>query len=63
MSRVGKELDGPVINETQLEGEYAIHLDASQSGNNDFLDRLREQFGIVIEPGQRKVEVLVLKPR
>ncbi len=56
-------LDGPAVNETKLEGEYAIHSDASQSGNDDFLDHLREQFGIVIEPGQRKVEVLVLKPR
>jgi len=58
-----RTLDRPVINETKLDGEYAIHLDASQGGNNDFLDRLRNQFGIVIEPAQRKVEMLVLKPR
>jgi len=58
-----RTLDRPVINETKLDGEYAIRLPASRSGNNDFLDRLRGQFGIVIEPAQRKVEMLVLKPR
>jgi uncharacterized protein (TIGR03435 family) len=56
-------LDRPVVNETNLKGEYEFSVKASKDGENDFLQRLRDQFNLSITPAQRRVEVVVLKPR
>jgi uncharacterized protein (TIGR03435 family) len=56
-------LDRPVVNETQLEGEFKFHVKSSEKQANDFLDRLRDETGLVISPGQRNVEMLVLDGR
>ena len=58
-----RELDRPVVNETKLKGEFSFRVDASPGATNDFLDRLREESGIVITPAQREVEAIVLKAR
>ena len=55
--------DRPVVNETNLRGEYAFRVEASPSGRNDFLDRLHDELGLVIESSQRNVEILVFNPR
>jgi hypothetical protein len=52
-----------VVNETKLKGEFSFRVDASPGATNDFLDRLREESGIVITPAQREVEAIVLKAR
>ena len=56
-------LDRPVVNETNLQGQYAFSAEASPTGKNDFLDRLHDELGLVIESTQRNVEVLVFNPR
>ena len=56
-------LDRPVVNETNLKGEYEFNVKAGAGGDNDFLNRLRDQFGLKITPAQRRVPVVELKPR
>jgi uncharacterized protein (TIGR03435 family) len=60
---IERALDRPVINETNLKGEYELDVKAAADGENDFLERLRDQFNLSITPAQRRVEVVVLKPR
>jgi uncharacterized protein (TIGR03435 family) len=67
MDQICKELenflDRPVVNETNLKGRYTLNVKASESGKNDFLARLRDQFGLDVEPAQRNIEILVFRPR
>ena len=56
-------LDRPMVNETNLAGEYAFHLNAGTEKENDFLERLRDQFNLSITPAERRVQMVVLKPR
>jgi uncharacterized protein (TIGR03435 family) len=56
-------LDRPVVNETNLAGAYEFNLKGGGSTDNDFLERLRDQFNLNITPAQRRVRVVVLKPR
>jgi uncharacterized protein (TIGR03435 family) len=58
-----RDLDRPVVNETNLQGEFAFDVRASHTATNDFLERLRDQLGLVITPAERNVEVLVFNPR
>ena len=69
------QLDRPVVNETNLPGEYefrvegavrpgaALAEDDARAAKNDFLQRLRDQLGLVITPTQRNLELLVFEPR
>jgi uncharacterized protein (TIGR03435 family) len=56
-------LDRPVVNETDLKGEFVFRIEDSKGAENDFLERLRDQLGLVVAPSQRSVEMLVLEPR
>lgn len=56
-------LDRPVVNETNLPGEFVFRVENSTDAQSNFLDRLREQLGLVLTPSQRNVEVLMLEPR
>jgi len=56
-------LDRPVVNETALEGKFKFDVKSSEGKENDFLERLRGQLGLVITPAQRNVETLVFEPR
>jgi uncharacterized protein (TIGR03435 family) len=58
-----RALDRPVVNETNMQGEYEFNVKAGADGGNDFLERLRDRFNLNIAPGQRRVQVVVLKPR
>ena len=55
-------LDRPVVNETHLEGEFEFKVRASETGKNDFLERLRDQLGLVVTEAQRNVEILAFEP-
>jgi uncharacterized protein (TIGR03435 family) len=57
------ELDRPVVNETNLQGEFEFRVEGSKGVRNDFLKNLRDQLGLVITPAQRNVEILVFEPR
>jgi uncharacterized protein (TIGR03435 family) len=58
-----RALDRPVVNETSLEGEFKFRVENSDGAENDFLERLRDQLGLVITPSQRNVEMLLFEPR
>jgi uncharacterized protein (TIGR03435 family) len=55
-------LDRPIVNETNLDGEFEFHVEPSP-GKNDFLDRFRDELGFVIAPAQRNIETLVFDLR
>ena len=56
-------LDRPVVNETAMRGVYQFDVKTTEDSGNDFLDRLRDQFNLNIAPAQRRVQVVVLRPR
>ena len=58
-----RALDRPVVNETNLEGEFKFRVENSDGAENDFPERLRDQLGLVITPTQRNVETLVFESR
>jgi uncharacterized protein (TIGR03435 family) len=60
---IERALDRPVVNETNLKGEYEFNVKAGEGSENTFLERLRDQFNLNITPAQRRVEVVVLRPR
>jgi uncharacterized protein (TIGR03435 family) len=53
------QLDRPVVNETNLAGEFAFRVESTKGAANDFLTHLRDQLGLVITPAQRNIEALV----
>jgi len=55
-------LDRPVVNETHLEGQFEFNVKTSETKQNDFLQRLRDQLGLVITEVQRNVEILAFEP-
>ncbi len=57
------QLNRPVVNETHLEGEFAFHAEAGRTPENDFLERLRDQSHVTIATAQRRVTMVVVKPR
>jgi uncharacterized protein (TIGR03435 family) len=54
-------LDRPVVNESHLEGKFQFNVKASETAQNDFLERLRDQLGLVVTGVQRNVEILVFE--
>jgi uncharacterized protein (TIGR03435 family) len=56
-------LDRPVVNETHLNGQFEFNVKASETKQNDFLDRLRDQLGLIVTEVQRNVEILAFEPR
>jgi uncharacterized protein (TIGR03435 family) len=55
------QLDRPVVNETNLEGEFDFRVESTKGPANDFLEHLRDQLGLVITQSQRNIEVLVIE--
>lgn len=61
--RLEGTLDRPVVNETKLDGEYDLQVETANDVKTDFLERLRDQFGLVITSAPRSVEILVFSPK
>ena len=62
------DLDRPVVNETKLDGKFDFEvkdpaIPAQQRPKGDFVQRLRDQLGLVIAPAQRYVETTVYRLR
>jgi uncharacterized protein (TIGR03435 family) len=58
-----RTLDRPVMNETHIEGQFEFKVKASETANNDFLEHLRDQLGLVVTEARRNVEILSFQPR
>jgi uncharacterized protein (TIGR03435 family) len=56
-------LDRPVVDETGLSGKFPFRVKGSEIPANDFLERLRDQIGLVVTRAQRNVEIVVVRPR
>jgi uncharacterized protein (TIGR03435 family) len=62
------DLDRPVVNETKLDGKFDFdvkdpELSSQQMPKGDFVQRLRDQLGLVIAPAQRYLETIVYRLR
>jgi uncharacterized protein (TIGR03435 family) len=62
---LGRGLSRPVLNETHLQGGYDIEVLGEDIHTTDqFLQRLREKYGLVVAPARREVKkILVVGPR
>ena len=63
-----RDLDRPVVNETKLDGKFDFEVKdpaiaAKKKSKGDFVQRLRDQMGLVITPAQRYVETTVYRLR
>jgi len=56
-------LDRPVVNETNLEGEFRFQIEHNKGVANEFREQLRDKLGLAITPSTRSVEALVLVTR
>lgn len=55
------ELNRPVVNETDVDGEFRFQVTAN-GVDKVFLERLRDELNLTVFTAQRSVEVVVLKP-
>ncbi len=55
-------LDRPVVNETNLRGQYVYNVNSDDGPQNNFLQHLHDQLGLTLTPGQRNVEMLIFDP-
>jgi uncharacterized protein (TIGR03435 family) len=56
-------LGRPVVNETGLNGKFQFRVKENKVPANDFVERLRDQLGLVVTRAQREVETVVFRPR
>jgi uncharacterized protein (TIGR03435 family) len=54
-------LDRPLINETNLAGQFDLQVKSEKPRLDDFIQRLRDQLGLVVTVAQRPVEILVFQ--
>jgi uncharacterized protein (TIGR03435 family) len=55
-------LDRPVVDETHITGQYDFEIKRGDRNKSEFFEMLRENFGLVITPDRRDVEVLAVRP-
>jgi len=63
-----RSLDRPLVNETKLDGRFDFQLPETERAPQeppifDFVERLREQLGLVITTARRSVETMVYRVR
>jgi uncharacterized protein (TIGR03435 family) len=54
-------IDRPVINETHLDGLFAVQIEGKE--DVPFPERLREQYSLEIAPDVRSIQTLIFEPR
>jgi uncharacterized protein (TIGR03435 family) len=56
-------VDRPVVDETGLDGSYAVDLTWKEGDLDSLREAVRRQLGLELTPAQREVELLVVRPR
>jgi uncharacterized protein (TIGR03435 family) len=56
-----RNLDRPLINETNLMGNFDLQVTGEKPMSADFIERLRDQLGLFITALQRPVEMLIFR--
>lgn len=56
-------LHRPVIDETKLTGRYDFVMKGQAGTPDEFLNMLRDQFGLVLTPAERSIEVTLVEPQ
>src|SRR5258708_7276437 len=54
-------LERPIIDETGLDGTYDLEVHGDARSNEECLDILRDQLGLVLTPEHRNIEMLVIR--
>ncbi len=52
----------PVVDETSLPGKYDFELEYRDDRPDVLISELKSKYGLVLEPGKRKVRILVVEP-
>ncbi len=55
-------LNRPIVDETNMKGRYDLAVRGEAGAPEDFLQRLREQLGLVLTAARRDIEMLVVRP-
>jgi len=58
-----RHLDRPLINETNLAGNFDLQVTREKPRSDDFIQRLRDRLGLVVTVWQRPLEVLIFSVR
>jgi len=56
-----RHLDRPLVNETNLTGNFDLQVTGSRAMSGDFIQRLRDQLGLVVTVAPRPVEMLIFR--
>ena len=62
-SALERELDCPVIDESQLQGRYSIEVQRGLKTKDQYFEQLRNELGLLVSSGERDVEMLVVRRR
>jgi uncharacterized protein (TIGR03435 family) len=54
-------LDRPVVDETRLAGTFDFHVAGESASTAEFLQMLRDQFGLAVTPARREVVLLAVR--
>ena len=55
-------MDRPIVDETGMTGSYDFNIRGGTCTTEDFIQRLREQLGLILTPAQRTIEMVVVTP-
>jgi uncharacterized protein (TIGR03435 family) len=55
-------LDRPMVDETHLDGTYALNVHSEAVTTREFLRVLCDKLGLVVTPGRREISMLVARP-
>jgi uncharacterized protein (TIGR03435 family) len=58
-----RELDRPVMDESQLQGRYSIEVQRGLKTKDQFIEQMRNELGLLVSSGERDVEMLVVRRR
>jgi uncharacterized protein (TIGR03435 family) len=55
-------LKHPVVDETNLVGDFELKIEGDPQTTDEFLAMLRDQLGLAVTPARRSIEMIVVRP-